>query len=214
MKAQSPLRRLCRFSIRGLMLAVAAWCVLLGVVVNRVTAQRRSIESIDLVHGRVLYDFHEIEAGQFDPSRHSGVSNWLLSSFGVDYFHCVVRVDLDSPAVTNETLQQLHGLHHLRHIFIYESSITNDGLATLERLSELRTLSICNSSIDDDAMTHLSQLGGLQELVIENARVTDAGLLRLKDAVGLKKLLLDRTDVTEAGISELQRALPNCKIAY
>ena len=60
------MRRLLRFSVRGLLLFTALCCVFFGLVTNRVASQKRAIAAIREVNGNVYYDFHEIRPYALD----------------------------------------------------------------------------------------------------------------------------------------------------
>jgi hypothetical protein len=190
-------------------------CAVLGIAVHRVTTQKRAVEAIRSVYGRVYYDFHETGSNQLDPNRQSNVPRWIVHALGEDALHEVVGLDLDSRYVTDTTLRELRHLPAVRRLFIEGAAITNRGLGSVNALPNLRRLYIHNcSSVDDDSMACLAGIGTLEELEIGNAHVTDAGLRQLKGMSRLRRLSFDRTDVTEAGIADLQRALPNCQIDY
>jgi len=106
-------------------------------------------------------------------------------------------VSLTSNRATDETLQLLDGLTHLKNLTLGSDQITDAGLVNLKGLINLQTL-----WLGGDA----PKVGG------KKTKVTDAGLVRLNGLTDLKDLRLDGTAVTDAGIAELKQALPNCKI--
>jgi hypothetical protein len=208
------MRRLTSFSIRGLVLMTTGVCIGLALIGSRVRQQRRATASVESVLGRVLYDFQLSESSHFDLQRRSRVPKWLLDGLGVDYFHSVVAVDLDSPMVTDRTLQDVARLRQIRYLIISDSTITNAGLSHLGRLPCLRSLNINNSHVNNDSLPAIVSLSQLEELIIQDAPITDNGLRHLRNMTGLRKLILDRTSVTEVGVAELQSALPNCTIDF
>lgn len=205
------MRRLLRFSLRGLLLFTAICCILLGVFANHIARQKRAIAAIREVHGNVYYDFHESHPYALDPSRKSGVPIWLLNRLGEDAFHNVIALDLDSPSVTNAILAEVRHLPAVRRLFISGTTITSNGLEVLKDMPNLRHLYI-QGTIDDKSMEYVAAIPQLELLDIQNAHVSNAGLSHLKGKLRLRRLVLYDTGITESGIAELQWALPNCEI--
>jgi hypothetical protein len=203
-----------QISLRTFLCGVALLCIALGMLLNRAREQQRSVEAIERVHGLVLYDFHRTADGSFDDSRASDMSNWAASGIGFHLVHRVVLVDLDSPLVTDATLDLLAGCPEVEQLSISDTSITDDGLAALEALTRLRAVYINTRGITNDSLRHLSRVQGLETVTIENSDIDDDGLVHLQSARKLRRLSLYRGRVTEQGIARLRELLPDCDMDH
>jgi hypothetical protein len=185
----------------------AVWC-------NSARQQKQAVADIEFVHGRVMYDFNQTARHSFSTEQTSCLPSWLVRTFGVDSFHTVFCVDINTPDATDATLQRVQSLKGLRHLYINNSNITSDGLSRLKKLPHLQKVVIYSDVIDDSGIVHLAHLDALEELQIHFANVSDGGISQLKNLSKLKRLWLSETEVTQDGIEELSRALHNCEIIF
>jgi hypothetical protein len=209
-----PSRSFLQTSIRGMAIAIAVMAIGLAVFVNGAMRQRAAVNAIEAGNGRVLYDFHKTQQGDFDPNASSPLPQWLLSWLGVDYWHPVIFVDLDSPTITNDSLDLLSGFPRLEILHISNASITNEGLSKLKELTQLHTLTLNSDGINDSALVHIRALPALTTLEFHGTTISDEGIVSLDTMKRLKKLWLDESKVSERGINRLREALPNCKIEW
>src|ERR1051325_8598191 len=152
-----------QFSLRGLLLTLTILSVWLGVKVQHTTAQKRVVAAIRSDFGHSIYDYQwPTETSTVDLQATSPVPQWLIDLLGVDFFHDVVYVVLDSPSVTDATLERLDAFAQLKFVFIANSRVTNGGLKHLRALRKLRRLSIQDKDIDDAGVAELASLTGLQ----------------------------------------------------
>jgi hypothetical protein len=201
-----------RYSVRGLLVFVAVVALFLGTLTNRAKRQQHAVQAIEADYGRVMYDFQETRKDYFDTRARNNAPAWLISALGVDYFNSVVLVDLDSPKVTNSTLDHLSALPGLKTLHISNASISSDGLGKLKGLNSLQTLTLNTDGIDDSALKYISKLPSLKTLELHGAHISDQGCLPLRVMAQLEILWLNETDVSEQGIEKLRDALPRCKI--
>jgi RNA polymerase sigma factor (sigma-70 family) len=108
--------------------------------------------------------------------------------------------------VTNEGLECLAGLRHLRCLYIAGARVggSEDGLPVLERLPALEVLGLNGTRVDDPDMKSISRLPNLKWLDLEETRVDNQGLACLARTKSLETLLLSRTRVTDAGLAHLR----------
>src|SRR5215510_14615868 len=87
-----------RFSLRTLMILIAALAVWLGVRVERARKQALAVGAIQASGGLVLYEFEYAGTAPFSPrfGHRTAGGNWappeakcLIDLLGVDFFHCV-----------------------------------------------------------------------------------------------------------------------------
>src|SRR5262245_63470489 len=88
-----------RFSLRTLLLLIAALCVWLGIQVNAAHRQKEAVAAITKAGGTVIYDYQNLQlvdrAGiTWDDSRLPPGPAWLRQRIGDDYFRTVVDVSL------------------------------------------------------------------------------------------------------------------------
>ena len=100
-------------------------------------------------------------------------------------------VSLMNNRATDETLQLLDGLTHLKNLALGSNQITDAGLVNLKGLINLRTL-------------NLGQLGPRSPKNPAGSKVTDVGLVHLKGLTNLKSLNLYATRITDAGLLHLK----------
>ena len=204
----SPKRRRLwpRFTLRVLLLAVTAVCIGLGIWTQRSRRQRELVEQIQAVSGYVTYDFR---GDPFEDSPRSHVPDWLLDSFGPDYFHEVTAVVLHGRSV----LTELHRFQHLERLQVQSDSLTDAELACLVQLRQLRELSINVPEVDgkaqlgDRCLGYLSELPNLRKATIESVHVTAKGLRTLMRSPSLQMLHVtcDEAALDDDAVEALRR---------
>jgi Leucine-rich repeat (LRR) protein len=123
-------------------------------------------------------------------------------------------VSLTSNRATDETLQLLDGLTHLKNLALGSNQITDAGLVNLKGLINLRTLNLgqlgprpskkpAGSKVTDVGLVHLKGLTNLKSLNLRDTQITDAGLVHLKGLTNLQELRLEGTQVTDEGLVHL-----------
>jgi hypothetical protein len=217
-----PSRRF-RVNTRELMALVLLIGAALGWVVNRAHTQRDAVAAIRRAGGYVRYQENN---GWLEDS--PGLSRWLASQVGVDYFDTVVSVgcrpsivDADLAAVgrlagleslsldgaasiTDDGLKHLKGLRHLKRLGLSGTAVTNRGLAYLAGIASLESLQLEGTQVDGAGMEHLRVLPNLGSLNLRRTRVDDAGLERLGGSPLLHTLSLEGDRITDAGLASLE----------
>jgi hypothetical protein len=179
-----PRRRWLQFSLRTMLVLVLICslpCGWLAYEVGKAREQAAAAKAIEELGG--LVEFGPASGGL--PRR---VVAWLGTLAGEDWAEDVIGAFLFGTEVSDDPLEQLNGLSHLRYLNLFDTQVTDAGLEHLRRLTQL------------------------QLLWLDDTQVTDAGLEHLRGLTQLKSLSIFHTQVTDAGVAGLQKALANCKI--
>lgn len=92
------------------------------------------------------------------------------------------------------------------------TAVSDQGLEVVGQLPHLRRLHLANTAVTDAGLAHLASLGELEFLNLYGTATTDAGLKHLHGLEGLRKLYLWQTQVTDAGVAALAAARPDLHI--
>ncbi|MEX1228755.1 MAG: hypothetical protein WEB58_00865 [Planctomycetaceae bacterium] len=136
---------------------------------------------------------------RFD-QRATGIEGLLVrlgDDYGVDR-----RIIRKNGMVDAEVVDFLKELEDLT-IEIRGTTLSDDGLESLCSLSHLRGLDVSGSKITDDGIEHVNALTKLVLLDLSLTNVTDAGLAKLKPMQSLGTLSLQGTRVTERSLPHL-----------
>lgn len=202
-----------RSSFLVALLALLCTCFL-AVVFERALSQHSSVQVVDSVYGRIMYDYQRAKDGSIVGSARLGMPAMFSHGVLLHVFHSVHFLDLDNNLVTDDTLRQLGGLRQLKVLHISNCSVTEDGLASLVELSALEVLTLDHVPITDDGLKVFVDFPGLSRLELCDTNVSDAGLRHLEQFSGLRYLNLLGTKVTGLGVLDLQKALPECEIVF
>jgi hypothetical protein len=216
-----------RFSLRGLMIAIAILCGWLGWSIHQARVQREAVAAIEMAGGKVMYDWHwqwkkgqptaygvahwRWTRGQPIPRESTWWPEWLVSRIGIDYLFKVNYVEMRWRG-SDELLDRIGQLHGLEYLNLAGSPVDNAGLAKLEGLTALQSLSLEDTRVTDAGLVHLEGLTRLETLLLSMTRVTDAGLPHLKRLTRLKLLSLFLTTVSDDAGQDLQRAMPTTRM--
>src|ERR1700722_11243557 len=88
----------------------------------------------------------------------------------------VVSVNLQSAAVTADTLKRLAGLEGLRVLRLWDAPVTDAMLGEVKALGRLEKLDLDGTRITDAGLAHLAGLKSLRELSLWRVGITDAGM--------------------------------------
>ena len=88
-----PKRRWFQYSLRTLLLLVAALGIVMATFVMPAVRQRRAVERIKQISGSVAYDYQFHSDGSFAWNGKPAGPNWLFAIIGDDFFISVVKVD-------------------------------------------------------------------------------------------------------------------------
>jgi len=212
--------RLLRLSLRGMIVIITVICILFAIHVQSVKEQQAAIKQIQRFGGSVVYDY-EISKGAIDNTAKSRVPDWLLSVFGLDHFHRVVRVqmtfrelkDLDDTAFvkgkqTDDAMHALARFPHLRSVWLDCPQMTDASLRHLSQLKELRSLEMIEAwDVTDQGVANLANLTHLEFLHLDGSRISDESLKTLSGFPKLQRLLLQHNRFTDKGLSYLQKMI-------
>src|SRR4051812_6021643 len=157
-------RRWLRFSLRGVLVAIAVIAVLLWIPIQRAKTQRRAVTDVERLGGTVDYDF------SWNDQKEPPAPAWLRRVLGDDFFQTAYAVDLETGHARNNDLEVLHALPQLHFV----------GLSNCRDLT-------------DEAISHLASLTHLAALDLRGTQLTDAGMVYLRDKTGMKVLFLHDT---------------------
>lgn len=198
-----PKRRWLQFSLRTmlvLVLLVAVLCGWLRHKVNQSEQERRAVEAILAMGGKVEYE-HE-KGGQADPPGPA----WLRALLG-DYFFARVDYVRYPRGVGDESLVHLDRLRHLKTLHLGGTSVTNAGLAHVTNHRELVGLNLRATSVTDAGIAQLECLPNLTWLLLDHTPITDRGVETLLQFDWLEGVGLDGTLVSADGFRKMQTAL-------
>jgi len=168
MKSQAIPTNRFRFTLRSLLAAMTASCVLLGMVTavyrwQAVKWQERQAQSAIFPYGGVYSmasALHSIRTG----GRSKG---WFFRTF----LNHVEAVDL-SPHNWSATERRGKTL-----------AVDDEALVVLHGFRDLRSLNLRDTRITDEGLQHLRALKRLEQLDLRGTQVTDAGLQKLQAAL-------------------------------
>lgn len=231
----SNTRRWLQFRLRTLLIGLTIVAAILGVVVERVSKQRRAVAAVMQAGGTVMYDWHESAPRTMSTAGRPAGPAWLRRWIGDDYFQRPVLISLFGGARDDSWVQAIADLPSIKYLFLGYRGASDDLFARLPSLPNLEELHIEGGPITDEGMKHIGKFPRLRWLIASGTKITDEGLrdlatlqleeLSLRETsisdVGvpvlatmkhLHKLDLRGSTVTEAGVSRLRSALPNCEI--
>jgi hypothetical protein len=210
-------RRHLQFGLRTLFLMTTVFAVWLGIHMHRARKQKDAVKAIRDFGGWVHYDYQEATVGSqsFDVGRKSSVPRWLLSTFGEDFFHNVVQVNLvyngeDGKQQFNfnfssGALRHLTAFPKLRDLLLTQGQATDDGLKHVGQLTNLERLRMWDApDVKDAGVAHLSRLTKLKWLHISNSKMTDKSLGVLAQLPSLEILAVQYHGFTDNGVAKFK----------
>ena len=194
------MRKLLRFNLRALLVAVTAFAVWLGLHVHRVRVQEQAVQQIRAHHGWVAYDY-QLPNGDFDANSVSPVPAWLRQRLGDDFFHSVgevsffTRRDEDDGAISVSKNREVLPLP-----------------ALLAGVPKTKCLRLWGTQVNDKNLEAVAKLDDLKcLLIVDGVNVTDAGAAHLKKLEQLECLHLTGSQITDESISAFTR-LPRLRL--
>lgn len=192
-----------RFRLRTLLIAVAVFSIVLGVLVERARRQREAVAYLRQHGCIVTYDYQMAEAW-IDSEARSRLPERLLDSVGVDYFHsvdCVVYHPTLAGVFNGSEARSAHGP-------VLQDCEGAAIIAAAASFHRLRILQVPNA--DDESLRRLAALTSLRILIISDCAATDEGIAALGSLKELEYLAIDGSDLTDetlrciSGLSNLQ----------
>jgi Leucine-rich repeat (LRR) protein len=114
--------------------------------------------------------------------------------------------------VSDEGLQRLGELKHLRRLSVRDMPITGGGLKPLSARRQLTSLKVRGTMIGNEFISCLHECTNMRELDLSETLISDDALKALEDMKQLRSLDVSRTGISEAGAKRLAEQLPQCKI--
>jgi hypothetical protein len=187
--SEKPKRRWFQFSLKAMLVVLTLVAVATSALVGWVDRQRRAVERVQQLGGRVDYANSEKPWREGDTLRND---SWLVHQLRKwlprDYFDSVLRVELQQTDVSDADIRYLKGLTRLEILDLSYTEITDAGLG------------------------HVMGFSRLKDLYLDHTQVTDDGIAQLKGLGKLEIVFVACPNVSLEGAAKLQRELPNCDV--
>jgi hypothetical protein len=119
-----------------------------------------------------------------------------------------------SSPVNFQQLRFLASMPNLDTLDLAETGLTDDTLQNVGSLEHLKKLNIVRNDISDARLDVISNFP-LTELKVSDTKITDIGLASLSEIKTLNHLACTGCDgITPAGIERFQKKLPECQVDY
>ena len=204
-----------RLSLRAFMVIVLVTGGIMGWKANLAHSQRRAVEAIMAINGRVVYDFQNsgndvLTPTPMSPRKEPSAPKWLRNVLGDEYFQEVTMVIISS-AVSDEILPTIAKLDHLVTLSLNMSKLDDSALAQVAKFPSLQSLSLSHAAVTDAGIAYLAGARKLRRLgIFGGAGVTDAGMASLAGLSDLKSLeILGAPKLTALGLKNLGPTLAN-----
>ena len=174
------LRKLARFSLRGLIVLVLVIGGGLGWLVQNARIQHGAVAAVTGVGGSVMYDWEWNNRTSYTGGT-SWVPKWVTDRIGPDYFA------------------------HVTSVWLYAISMDADSvLIPVGRLKRLEWLSVIGSNLSDTGLAHLRNTPSLSRLELDYTKISNAGLVHVEGLNRLTLLSLNATPITDPGLAHLK----------
>jgi len=234
-----PQRRWFQYSLRTFLLIVTLICVWLGWRITAARQQRLAVAAVRELGSGIEYDFDKNDQ---EVDRHPSEPAWLMSIFGVDFFHDVVDVDLTEGSTPkpkdfdslrphlryfprlqyivlshckfdDRDFQYLASFQDLRGLWLRnEAQIGGVGFRFVTNLKRFNWLMMEDVPITDEGVEEIKNVASLEQLYLQNARVTDASIESLVKPAKLNVLDVRGTSISSDGVRRLHELRPNMDI--
>ena len=209
------MRRLLRFNLRVLLIAVTVFAAWLGLHVHRTRVQEEAVQRIRAHHGWVAYDY-QLPDGEFDADAVSSVPAWLRQKLGDDFFHSVAEVsffsrwDEDGAVSVSQNpevlpLQSLlAGVPKTEYLRLWGTQVNDKNLEAVADLDNLKGLVIVDGvNVSDAGTAHFKNLAQLDWLVLTGSQITDESIAVFAKLPRIRVLNLAASEITNVGVSRL-----------
>ena len=140
----APKRRWYQFSLRTLLVVVAAIAAALGYFSERVRTQRAAVAAIREAGGSVTYDWEYRDPQSAEEwldslDREPPIPKWVTEYLGDDVFYSLAAVSFPggwrytAHECTDDTLKHLHGLPHLKRVTLKMTRVSDEGVKKLQQ---------------------------------------------------------------------------------
>jgi len=217
-----------QFSLRVLLMAIAACCVGLAWFARNKAAADAQAEAVPQWKDLGLYPAYDTElqvptdvtlsAWSGDWQKANAPSAWARTTervFGRDFCSdvvCLLGFESGSYPPTEAQCQLVKAFPRLQAIDMFDSAFSVQVLENCQEHRDLVWLSLIRMGLADKDLEVISRLPRIQRLNLDGNDITDAGALRLRRMKSLKLLTLGSTQVTPAGIAGLRAELAGCEV--
>jgi Leucine-rich repeat (LRR) protein len=200
-----------RFSLRTLLLLIAALAIYFGNLCYRSQQQKRIVALLEKL---------DTNSVGYSPSLdHVWAPAWLRRAVGDDYFANVTAIHLYSGTNSknlSEIINQLSQLPKLHTVYLWDAKVTDDDFRQLTKLTQVSCLGfrftwenitgvglkyligmknisqidLSGTNIDNAALQYLPHFPALRTLSVGETHINDDGLCHLKDCLQLEDLTL------------------------
>jgi len=197
----TPRRWRLRFTLRVLLVVVAAVCVFLAIWTQRARQQRRVVERLrQSSRTTIHYDFQfkngrariDDRSGQYEESK---VPAFLREAFGTDFFHTLTAVYSSDPKI----IKELPDLPSLELLSLDSDSLVDSDLAPVPEIHGLRSVFIqgdirnphSTTHVSDDSLAMIPRLRHIKEVFLCGDGFTRQGIISLASARNLEWVWLE-----------------------
>jgi hypothetical protein len=201
-----------QFTLRGVLLAVAVFCVWLAWLTNSARQQKTACARLKS-SGGMPWDYAFIP-GALPVWEFAGREpEWLTPFFDIDLVASVTQVRFTLSTNLNCTVvETLRSLPRLDTVEVVDTPIEPNFIASLSQLPRLRRLRVKKTALSDQVIDEISRLHGLEEVSFEECRVNETSLPLLANLTRLERLDLTDTRVSLAAIWRLEELMSDCWI--
>lgn len=199
------LRTLLRFSLRGGLVLLTVISVALGVLFQRIHAQRAAVSAIERMGGEVWYGY-ELDSQSL--STVGDVRSQMVQSLsaicGRDCFSRVEGVFVNKPEVSDQDLRVLRSVPNLRFINLQNTAVQGGFLEHVRGCRTLDTIRLNGTAVNDTALPHLAAIPNLRMLYLNETSISDEGLMHIADSHQLISVDLSKTSISDQGLRHLR----------
>jgi hypothetical protein len=193
----TPKRKLrwYQFSLRSLLIftfLVAIACSWLAVKMHQAKRREKTVNAMRKMGFCVKYDYEDLNPFVSETDSEPSTPAWLRNLLGDHFFDtviCIYALDIK----TDNDMQYLNDLPHLKILSIRNSFITDARLKYINGLTQLEDLDLSGSTITDSDLHYFENLKHLETLDLTGTKPTDVGIERLKKA--LPNLDINKLDI-------------------
>lgn len=199
-------RRLSRFSLRGLLVAMTVCCLAMGGWSTYVKPYRDQAAALGKLTKLGV-------ATQSVSAQGPEWQRWLVETMvhPTAYMH-VVRADLRSRPLTAAEAQHLFGLSHLEELYLDHSELDAAGAALVGGFQNLRTLSLTYAGLDDAEFALMDALPSLETLYLTGNPISERSASKLRAMPNLRTLYVRWTALSQKDAARLAQGMPHCRV--
>lgn len=205
-------RRGLRFSIRAMLIFIAAASLILTAHVRRIQSGERQKKLVEELFKEGVITQYEYVQDKDWKSGHKWYPEWLERWVGRDYLYsvdCFVIVQHRAP---DRLIEKVADLPYLRLVKLPACTITDESLRPLQTLKRLEWLELFKTPATDNAVAIVAKIKSLKTLDLRGTRVTDACVSELISLPNLQNLYIGNTAITSQAVDQIRAAVPSCEV--